>query len=69
MAETALDPIPPKVLLEEVADAAGRAFDARAEFEAAIRAAHPSCTVRAIAEAAGLSPSRIGQLVHPEAKP
>lgn len=62
MAET-LDPLSPEVLLEAVGDAAGRAADARSDFEAAIRAAHPACTVRAIAAAAGLSSSRVGQIV------
>jgi hypothetical protein len=52
-----------EALLESVTDAAHLAADARTEFEDAIRAAHPTCSFQQIATAAGLSKSRVHQIV------
>jgi len=54
--------------LERVQRAAAEAIAAREQRDAIIRELHPRYTVRAIAEAAGLSPARVGQIVK-EGKP
>lgn len=55
--------------LERIAKAAAQAKAAREKRDALIRTAHaadPKNTVRVIAEAAGLSPARIGQIIKEE---
>jgi len=49
--------------LERVSTAAARAKLARVQRDAIIRELHKHYSVRAIAEAAGLSHSRVGQIV------
>jgi hypothetical protein len=49
--------------LQRVQRAAARAQQARQARDELIRELHPRYTVRAIAEAAGLSPARVGQIV------
>jgi predicted TPR repeat methyltransferase len=52
--------------LERIAKAAAQAKAAHERRDALIRAAHPEHTVRTIAEAAGLSPARVGQITKRE---
>jgi hypothetical protein len=55
--------------LKRLADAIMEAEHARANRDRIIREMHPRYTVRAIAEATGLSHSRIGQIIKKEGKP
>jgi len=54
--------------LERVQRAAAQAIAARERRDELIRQAHPQHSVRAIAEVAGLSPARVGQIIK-EGKP
>ena len=55
--------------LQRLADAIMKAEFARTERDRIIREMHPRYTIRAIAEATGLSHSRIGQIIKEEGKP